>query len=144
MVHFNTLTLAKAHLCWEIFTDLTIQLVPVQNAVGYFFPPNNKLKTIVIYYSANRKDISRALYLLFHEAGHAKQCEINKLGEEQYNHLVNKPNGKERVEFEHEAWDFGKDLFANFIEQHHLDKNLLERYEKYAHESCQSYILKEE
>jgi hypothetical protein len=139
MINFDTLALAKSYLCWEKFTDLTIQLVPIQNAVGYFFPPFSKDKTIIIHYSANNKDVSEALFLLFHEAGHVLQFENKDKSEKHFYQLINQPNGKERANFEREAWNIGGDLFSSFVTKQNLSTILCKKYKTYAQKAYQSY-----
>ncbi len=73
MIPKSLLDAAKAFLCWDVFPDLAIQLVALQNAVAYYYPPGGGLQSIVLFYDPAQRDFSEPLFLLFHEAGHACQ-----------------------------------------------------------------------
>ena len=127
---------AKAFLCWDALPNLSIQLVPIQKSVAYYFPPNRELDSILLFYDAHQHDFSESIFLLFHEAGHAQQYE--RLGKIFHN-MISVPNGKERRSFEREAWSFAKILFEKFVTKFDLENSLLEKFDQYAAMSLDSY-----
>ena len=137
----SVLATAKAYLCWEVFGRLTIQLVPVQDAVAYYYPPNNESHSIVLFYQASLDDFSEPLFLLFHEAGHARQwSEIPvQKRESHFRKMINLDTGKDKTAFEEKAWEAGRELLSRFIEKEHLSKNLLSRFDSYKEICLKSY-----
>jgi hypothetical protein len=132
---------AKAFLCWDVFPDLSIQLVPLQSAVAYYYPPGNGLHSIVLFYDPAQHDFSEPLFLLFHEAGHACQCHAlqeKNLGG-QFERLMALDTGPDKASFESEAWRLGKELFIKFAGRRNLGPGLLERFESYCRHCVQSY-----
>ena len=105
----SILNAAKAFLCWDMFPDLTIQLVPTQEAISYFHPPFDK-STIVLFYQKDSRDYSTPLFLLFHEIGHYIQFEKMKKSRKEslFWQNINTPTGNSRIAFEQESWQKGK------------------------------------
>jgi len=137
----SVLATAKAYLCWEVFGRLTIQLVPIQDAVAYYYPPNKESHSIVLYYHASLDDFSEPLFLLFHEAGHARQWSgiPEQQRESHFRSMLNLDTGKEKTAFEEKAWEAGRELFTRFIEKEHLSKKLLHRFDDYKRICLTSY-----
>jgi hypothetical protein len=130
---------AKAFLCWDVFDDLAVQLVPLQTAAAFYFPPQNNLHSIVLFYSDECADYSRPLFLLFHEAGHIQYFR-NTGGEEKYYKKLQSPNGNERMEFERFAWDEALVIFKQFLEKNNIEINeLLVSFSLFAQSCIQSY-----
>jgi len=132
---------AKAYLCWDIFRNMNIQLVGIQSDAAYFFPPRKDDATIVVFYRDGNEDMSRPLFLLFHEAGHWVQfAEYRERGrEKEFYHIINSPTGTDRYCFEKQAWAEGGILLRDFAEKHHLPVEWLDRFDRYAEESLASY-----
>ena len=61
---------AKAFLCWDLFPRLVIQLIPIQKAVGYFYPAGDDRPTLFLFYQEKTDNFLEPGCLLFHEAGH--------------------------------------------------------------------------
>lgn len=142
MVSKSILSDAKAYLCWDKFDDLSIQLIEIKESVAYFFPPNHDFKTILLFYDKDQIDFSSALFLLFHEAGHALQYhEYEKQNNtEEFLRLMNLNKGSEKVRFEMTSWQKGKQLFTEFLETYQIKNSaLLSNYETYAQISVQTY-----
>jgi hypothetical protein len=137
MISFDVLSKAKGFLCWDVFKDLAIQLVPLQNAVAYYYPPQNSSHSIVVFYQENINDFSESLFLLFHEAGHAIQNSLTN-GKEFFDKM-NLPNGKEKVDFEFEAWNEGRIIFNKFVKQENLDSDFMRRFDEYGVKAIESY-----
>ncbi len=131
---------AKAFLCWELFPNLTIQLVQMQETVSYFHPPFNR-STIIIFYKNENPDYSIPLFLLFHEVGHYIQYEkMQQKGMESlFWQNINAPTGSSRTAFEKESWEEGKIYFNRFIEKIGLHHSLLNEYDTYAKMSVETY-----
>jgi hypothetical protein len=93
--------------------------VPIQKTAAYFYPPQDDCPSIVLFYDPESQDFSKPLYLLFHEAGHARQWQHHAtLGQgELFHRRMNLDKGEEKVAFEKEAWDFGRKHFITFIEK---------------------------
>jgi hypothetical protein len=132
---------AKAFLCWEAVENLSVQLVPVQNAVAYYYPPQNVHHAIVIFFQPSASDFSEPLFLLFHEAGHALQymrlCEQNR--EDYFQKMIDLDRGIEKMDFEKEAWAAGRDLLLRFLQKKALDLNLLAKFDLYSRACTLSY-----
>jgi hypothetical protein len=140
MIRKETLNQAKAFLCWDTFPGLTIQLIEMQEAVSFFYPPSKK-HTIIQYYERGKDDFSIPLFQLFHEAGHFLQ--FTKLqqegGETDFWKAVDQPAGRERYAFEKESWILGRNLFSEFLNRVDLSASLLNEYDLYAGRSVESY-----
>lgn len=131
---------AKAFLCWDIFRDLSIQLVEVQEVVSYYHPPLDR-SSIIVYYERGNKDFSFPLFLLFHEVGHYLQFhEMRENGrEDDFQEMIDNPTGPANIKFEEESWSKGKRIFEKFIKIQNLDESLLKDYDRAAEESIRSY-----
>ncbi len=136
----SILDAAKAFLCWDMFPDLTIQLVEMQETVSYFHPPGDR-STILLFYPKEKRDYSIPLFSLFHEIGHYTQYEqMKKAGNEPlFWENINTPTGHSRVAFERESWHKGKVYFKQFIEKNSLHPSLLSAFDQYAKMSVESY-----
>lgn len=130
---------AKAFLCWDVFHDVSIQLVPLQNAAAFYYPPKSKTHSIVLFYDATRDDFTESLFLIFHEAGHRQQYEI--IGE-MFEKIIEIPNGPQRQNFELEAWQLARLIFAEFVERFDFDADLLQQFDSFAQKSVNSYTDK--
>jgi len=133
---------AKAFLCWEKFPQATVQLIPIQDEVAYFFPPNNDASTIALFYDSQNKDCSGALFLLFHEAGHLMQWQqfAARNSTEQFWQLIHLDKGRMKMQFETEAWEFARTLLAEFIERIEVQSHgLLDSFDRYADTCILSY-----
>jgi len=142
-INKSLLETAKAFLCWDVFNELAIQLVPLNKATAYYFPPQNHLHSIIVFYQERQKDFSEPLFLLFHEAGHILQRKhLEKLGrEENFTVLMNLDKGAEKVSFERDAWELAEPLFDRFIEKENLpQKEMKARFKKYQEKSLHSYL----
>ena len=137
----STLIDAKAFLCWDVFQDIAIQLVPLQGAVAFYFPPDPTTHSIVLFYDQSEDDFRQPLFLLFHEAGHKKQFEM--LGKE-FKKMMAIPNGKRRQNFELEAWHIGRLLFEDFVTTHNMDISFLQQFDQCAQKSIKSYTDRSE
>lgn len=117
MVEQSILFEAKAFLCWDKFPQLAIKLIPVQDEVAFFYPPSKEISTINLFYNPGKKDLSRPLFLLFHEAGHFVQWQkyASKNMEEKFTHHINLDSGKKKADFEREAWDIARKLMLEFF-----------------------------
>jgi len=133
---------AKAFLCWDKFHDLTIQLIPIDSAVAYFFPPDAGQKTILVFYLSDRTDYSEALFLLFHEAGHHVQYALiaSKNMCESFKALMNQDKGSSKYQFEAEAWDAGRTLLVDFLSGHSMAlSEILSAYDACSQRCLSSY-----
>ena len=141
MISKALLDAAKAFLCWDVFPDLAIQLVALQNAVAYYYPPGGGLQSIVLFYDPVQRDFSEPLFLLFHEAGHACQWRRMQTGNRQglFARLMTLDAGPEKVFFEAEAWRLGEELFRRFVEKKDLGLELAERIAAYGRRCAESY-----
>ena len=127
---------AKSFLCWDVFTDLAVQLVPVLKETAYYYPADNEVDSIILFYNFDGEDSSEPLFLLFHEAGHKQQA--GRMGEK-FREMMEIPNGVQRQDFEREAWRFARQLFIEYVEHHNLDENVLEKFDQCAQKSINSY-----
>lgn len=141
MIGFQMLKEAKAFLCWEVFTDLSVQLVPMRPAVAYYYPPRNMRHAIVVFYHPGSHDFSEALFLLFHEAGHAVQW--MKLSAEDkadyFYEMIDTDKGTSKTAFEQEAWERGRVFLERFVSAKCLDPELVALYDLYGRASLLSY-----
>jgi hypothetical protein len=141
MISKALLDAAKAFLCWDVFPDLAIQLVPLQHAVAYYYPPAGSLQSIVLFYDPAPRDFSEPLFLLFHEAGHAcqwRQMQGSGRGG-LFARLMALDTGPEKISFEAEAWRLGEELFRRFAEQRGLGPELAERLAAYGRRCAETY-----
>ena len=141
MIPKSLLDAAKAFLCWDVFPDLSIQLVPLQSAVAYYYPPGGGLQSIVLFYDPSQRDFSEPLFLLFHEAGHACQWREMQAGARggRFTRLMALDKGPEKAVFERDAWRLGKELFMKFAGGRGLGSGLPDRFESYCRNCVQSY-----
>ena len=140
MVNKSILDRAKAFLCWDLFPDLSIQLVEIKKAVSYFYPPSNR-NTIIIHYERGNPDFSIPLFFLFHEVGHYLQYrDMRKVGEEAaFWNQTNTPTGTDKVIFEKACWEKGRAILKQFVEKQSLEASLLNRFDQFADRSTESY-----
>jgi hypothetical protein len=141
MVSQSILDRAKAFLCWDTFPDLTVQLIEVKETAAYFLPPTNSRSTIVVFYQKQALDFSRPLFLLFHEAGHLLQYqEWEKQGRiADFQRIMEEQSGAIKSGFEKESWNWGKDLFEDFVRSQNLDGDLMDAYDRYAAACIRTY-----
>jgi len=141
MISKSVLTSAKAFLCWDVFKNLSVQLVPVHNAVAYYYPPQNAHHGIVLFYTPGAPDLCEPLFLLFHEAGHARQwaelCAQNR--KDYFQEMIDRDKGTEKMTFEKEAWDTGRRLLEQFLRKEQLDATVLAKYDLYGKACLLSY-----
>jgi hypothetical protein len=140
MVSKAVLDQAKAFLCWDVFPNLTVQLIEMGKAVSYFHPPFNRC-TILIYYEKRNPDFRAPLFLLFHEGGHYLQYqEMEKAEKEaEFWKIVHATTGAEKMDFEEKSWQRGRDLFEQFVGKNKLHPSLLSEYDLYARKCIESY-----
>lgn len=141
MIPKSVLFDAKAFLCWDSFEDLSIQLVPVQNSAAYYYPPDNKYHSLVIFYNDQLADFCEPLFLLFHEAGHVLQWKKYKAEGALFSFYenINLSTGFEKQNFEKQAWEKGRELFVKFSKQQTLSHTLIDEFDAYAKRSVSSY-----
>lgn len=142
MITKHQLAQAKAFLCWDRFLDLTIKLIPLKEPVAFYYPPSADAHTLVVFYPEQRQDLSQALFLLFHEAGHYVQyVEYAKQGRQQkFWEPIHQVNGCEKVDFEQDAWNRGADLLQEFVQKAGLPAHDLQAaYNDYARQCLISY-----
>ncbi len=132
----STLDRAKAFLCWDVFDNVAIQLVPLKKAAAFYYPPQSDLHSIVLFFDPRHSDFSEPLFLLFHEAGHKQQWE--NLGKE-FDEMMAIPTGPQRQAFEAEAWRLARSLFARFVENQTLNPEVLQRFDSFAQKAVESY-----
>lgn len=140
MISKSTLDEAKAFLCWDIFSELSVQLIEIQKMVSYFIPPS-ECPSIIIFYRHGETDFTKPLFNLFHEAGHLIQFNKtkNKNNNKKFRNLVNTPAGPKKINFEKQAWHQGKILFEDFIKKNILDISLLPQYDNYSKQLIDTY-----
>lgn len=141
MIPPATLKAAKAFLCWEVFDNIGVQLVPVRPACAYYHPPRSSRHGIVLFYNPGAQDCSEALFLLFHEAGHARHWErLHAAGRSDYfQTMLDRDKGDEKMMFEKEAWDCGRELLERFVVRERLDPSMLAQYDLYGRACLLSY-----
>jgi hypothetical protein len=140
MIIKSILNQAKAYLCWDLFQNLTIQLVEIKKAVSYFYPPSQQY-TIIIYFEKGATDFSIPLYLLFHEAGHYLQYQDFNIQEREKDFwkIINTPTGPDKAAFEKESWIKGRVILEGFLRKQGLDNSILKQYDMYADQCILSY-----
>lgn len=142
MINKSILFQAKSFLCWDKFPELTIKLIPIQDSVGFFYPPQHKFSSIVLFYDAESEDFTESLCLLFHEVGHCLQWELYRYSEskEKFRKLIDLDKGKEKIAFELQAWTRGEELFIEFLEKEKINKDLLlDKYNELKDTSLATY-----
>ena len=141
MISQSMLREAKAFLCWDIFKDLSVQLMPLQKSTAFYFPPQNDLHSIVLFYLKDNEDFSEPLFLLFHEAGHVQQ--FRKIGDkEKYHKNLQASNGKDRMAFEQDAWDDAFMLFEQFLKTRNIEsKELTDSFRRFSQTCINSYAV---
>ena len=141
MVDASVLRAAKAFLCWDMFDDLGVQLVPLRHPVAYFYPRHNPQHAIVLFYTESARDMSEALFLLFHEAGHVRQwLQLHQDGQDhRFAQLLNLDKGAAKYGFEQEAWTLGRALLEEFLRAKELETGLLDAYDQYGRRCLESY-----
>ena len=142
MIDIPVLFHAKSFLCWDKYSDLSIKLIPIQNAVSFFYPPQKKLSTIVLFYLPKTKNIIETLCFLFHEVGHYLQWNFPKSAKTKYefNILSNLDKGEPKIKFELEAWNRGKKVLIEFLQQEKVDQlYVLKKFDKLTEASLQTY-----
>jgi len=138
----NTLKAAKSFLCWNVFEHLSVQLIPLRDAVAYYYPPKNHFHSIIVFYDQHQMEQSQALFLLFHEAGHIKQWQEFKKrsNQEKFIEFINSDNDPEKQKFEQKAWLYGRELLNLFLlECNYHVTNILKQYDNYADKCIISY-----
>jgi len=142
LVSENMLKEAKSYLCWNVFEQLSVQLIPIQDATAYYVPPVNPFHSIMVFYERRQKDFSHSLFLLFHEAGHVKQWKESDLQQnnEKFFEKINLDKGTEKQEFECKAWHYGRELLETFLRDYDYNTdNILQHYDEYADKCIKSY-----
>lgn len=143
MISRSVLYDAKAFLCWDVFDNLSVQLVPLETSAAFYYPPNNEAHSIVLFYEIDQPDFSESLFLLFHEAGHAQQCQ--KLDDREVSaRKLQMPNGPERAAFEQLAWAEARTLFIQFLEKQQIKvDDLLSAFTEFSNFCIESYKVQE-
>lgn len=144
MISKSILNQAKSFLCWEKFSDLSITLIQLDHAIGFYYPPKTALHTILLFYEKNQNDFTKPLCLLFHEAGHLVQYnQYDKTGtKNQYQEHLNSRDTDQRLKFEEDAWRLGKSLFTEFCARYQIGTHLIEDYDSYQKECLNTYMSK--
>lgn len=144
MVPKSLLFEAKAYLCWDLFDDLSIQLIPMHKATAYYFPPHNDRQSILLFYDDKSLDFSEALFLLFHEAGHVVQFK-QPGGKADHDRCTQIPNGTERIAFEQRAWDAAALMLEKFLNKQRVESRaLIGSLRRFSQSCIQSYAAPEE
>lgn len=142
MISQSILFEAKAFLCWNKFPKLSIKLIPIDEAIAFFYPPAKDILTINLFYEKHTRDFSYALCLLFHEAGHVMQWQ-NLSAQNRTDEFwcsINRDKGDQKIRFEREAWNYGKELLSEFMAKISMDQNILINvYKSYAEQSLLTY-----
>lgn len=136
---------AKAFLCWDMFPNLTIKLIPLEQPVAFYMPPSTNTHTIVLFYPVPCDDYWPVLFLLFHEIGHYRQfqavCAQGK--EARFWECVNMATGAEKIAFEAESWELGKRVLTDFLSHCHFSEesqqSAVTQYQSYAACCLKSY-----
>jgi hypothetical protein len=142
MIAKSLLAQAKAFLCWDKFSDLTIKLVPLQDPVAFYYPPSPTAHTIVVFYPTQQDNLSQALFLLFHEIGHYRQFQKyrQQAQDRQFEEVMNMVEGAEKASFEREAWECGAVLLAQFLKQVAIPvQPIMQTYREYAAQCVKTY-----
>ncbi len=115
----------------------------MKQPVAFFYPPEKDLSTILLFYPDDCRDYTESLFLLFHEAGHYDQYlgYSRVRNSAKFTELINYDKGRQRFDFEREAWDRGQLLLDNFIRKYDFTiPNFPNAYLNYAKNSLLSYI----
>ncbi|HHS13054.1 MAG TPA: hypothetical protein ENN03_04715 [bacterium] len=131
---------AKAFLCWDVFEDLTIQLIEIQESVSFYYPPFQQ-GTIILYYQGGIRDFRIPLFHLFHEAGHVlqfKQWEQTGKAIRFYG-TMDLPKGLKRTAFEKDASEKGRDLLIRFMEKRKQPHQLIAEYDAWSRSAAATY-----
>jgi len=142
MVDQSMLFQAKAFLCWDKFSELSIKLIPIDKSVAFFHPPATEVATINLFYEQDNVDFTREICLLFHEAGHLKQWQKfeSQHREQEFWRLLDLDKGDEKVQFERDAWDFGAILLNEFVQENNLVlSQIMAQYQAFAEASIETY-----
>lgn len=136
----SVLDRAKAFLCWDVFPGLSVQLVEVQEAVSYYYPPGAG-SAIILFYDSGLTDFSKPLFNLFHEAGHhARYLQMkDDAKEDAFMKVLDTSSGPERAAFEKQAWEEGRRFLIRFIGKEGLDPSLARAYDDHARRSIATY-----
>ncbi len=127
MINQSILFQAKSFLCWERCPGLSIKLVPIQETVAFFYPPQSEVASVVLFYKETANNLTDPLCLLFHEAGHYLQWLSARKArrEEDFTKFINLDKGKEKIDFEREAWKIGQEMLIEFLNKEKLEMNLV-------------------
>ena len=142
MITKDILATAKQYLCWDLYQDLSLQLIETEEPVSYFFAPQPKQSTILLFLKSNKGDYRESLFLLFHEVGHYLQYTsyVRDGLESSYWQQVAGTGGTERLQFEFEAWDLGKKVLIDFFKSQNMhDKHIIRQYKTFAERSLNTY-----
>jgi len=143
MISQHLLNQAKAFLCWDAFPDVAIQLVPIQAAVAYYYPPSSDMHAIVVFYQPEAEEFASPLFLLFHEIGHYLQFQAHQRNGTlaDFQVALQADNGAEKAAFERDSWERGAVVLTAFFEKHPVEKErLLAEYASYAESCIMSYL----
>ncbi len=133
---------AKAYVCWDVFSHLSVQLIPLDQPVAYYYPPQNPNHNIVVFYFASASEFAEPLFLLFHECGHVKQWKALQKGRNtsQFYASLNAADYNEKQQFEIQAWQHAEQLLADFLLQQYLEQPaIMQRFKSYRDECLRSY-----
>lgn len=132
---------AKAFLCWDVFEDLTIQLIEIQQSVAFYYPPFQQ-GTIILYYERGIRDFRTPLFHLFHEAGHVLQFkQWEQTGKfVRFYEAMNSPGGPDRADFERDASERGRDLLIRFMETQKQQDRLIAEYDAWSRSAAATYL----
>ncbi|UCE06794.1 MAG: hypothetical protein JSW07_01760 [bacterium] len=142
MISQTVLFEAKAFLCWDKFPHLSIKLIPIDEVSAFFYPPAKDILTINLFYEKRTHDFSRAIFLLFHEAGHLRQWQYlsAQARADEFWHFTHLDKGDQKIRFEREAWNYGEELLSEFLVKINMDQNnLINVYKSYAKQSLLTY-----
>ena len=142
LVSKNLLFDAKAYVCWDVFSHLSVQLIPLETAVAFYYPPKNPNHTIVVFYLQSATDFAEPLFLLFHECGHVKQWQEfqQRNNTAQFYSNLNSPNLQEKQQLEIQAWQYAETLLRDFLRQQNMERAaILQRFNSYKNRCQSSY-----
>lgn len=142
MISKHLLNQAKAFLCWDAFPDVAIQLVPIQAAVAYYYPPSADAHSVVVFYQPDAADFAAPLFLLFHEIGHYLQFQAHQRDGTVagFYAALQADNGAEKTAFERDSWERGGIVLKTFLHAHRIpEERLLTEYEAHADCCIRSY-----
>lgn len=131
---------AKAFLCWDVFEDLTIQLIEIQQSVAFYYPPFQQ-GTIILYYERGIRDFRIPLFQLFHEAGHILQFkQWEQTGESlRFYEAMNSPGGPMRADFERDASEKGRDWLIRFMKARKDRNERIAEYDAWSRSAARTY-----